>query len=115
MDYRDDVRVSQWWLEFEPEEEPNSEPRYAVTAVASQIGVHVQTIYRYEQYGLVQPRRLDTGSRLYSEADIEQLRRIRRLTEDLGVNLAGVAAVLHLRRQLVALQREMAAMRRQRG
>ena len=50
---------------------------------------------------------LRDASRLYSEADIERVLRIRRLVDDLGVNLAGAAAVLHLRQQVIALQREM--------
>ena len=107
MEFRDETGFVRSWLEFELEDEPNPEPRYAATVVAARIGLHVQTIRRYEAYGLVEPRRLERGSGLYSDADIERLRRIKRLTEDLGVNLAGVAAILQLRQQIVALQREM--------
>ena len=102
------------WLEFDPEDEPDTEPRYAVTAVAMRVGLRVQTIRRYEQYGLMEPHSVAAGRPLYSEADIDRLRRIQRLTDDLGINLAGVAAILHLRQQLVALQRELATTRRQR-
>jgi MerR family transcriptional regulator/heat shock protein HspR len=99
------------WLEFELEPEPDSEPRYAPAAAAARIGIRIQTIRRWEDEGLIEPRRGERAA-LYSEADLAQLARIRRLTDDLGVNLAGVAAVLHLRRQVVLLQREMAALRR---
>ncbi len=87
------------------------EPRYAITAVAAQSGVHVQTLRRYERFGLLEPTPTRAGLRLYSEADIESVRRIRRLVDDLGVNLAGVAAILHLRRQILDLQRELQALR----
>ncbi|MFM9107079.1 MAG: MerR family transcriptional regulator [Chloroflexota bacterium] len=115
MDSFDDITTIRTWLEFEPEDEPDTEPRYAPAAVAARVGIHIHTIRRYEQYGLVEPHSAARGRTLYSDADVEDLRRIRRLTDDLGVNLAGVAAILHLRRQLVTLQREMAAIRRQRG
>jgi MerR family transcriptional regulator/heat shock protein HspR len=93
----------------------DEEPRYAVTVVAARSGLRVQTIRRWEAYGIVEPRQSEAGSPLYSEADIADLQRVRRLTDDLGVNLAGVAAILHLRRQLVALQREAMALRRTLG
>ena len=53
--------------------------------------------------------------RLYSEADIEHVQRIRRLVDDLGINLAGAAAVMHLRQQVIALQRELDDLRQQFG
>jgi MerR family transcriptional regulator, heat shock protein HspR len=91
---------------------PNEEPRYAISVVAARVGVHVTTVRRYEEWGLVEPAR--SGSRrLYSEADIERLRRIRRLVDELGVNLAGAGAILHMRQQVIALQREMQTLRDQ--
>lgn len=113
MENFDNAATVRAWLEFEPEDEPDTEPRFAVTAVATRVGIHVQTIRRYEQYGLVEPHSAGIGRALYSEADISRLMRIQRLTDDLGINLAGVAAILHLRQQLVALQRELALRRRQ--
>ena len=89
----------------------NPEPRYAITAIAARSGVHVQTLRRYERFGLLEPTPIGAGLRLYSEADIERVRRIRRLVDDLGVNLAGVAAILHLRQQILDLQRELQALR----
>lgn len=99
------------WPAYEPESEGDDEPRYAPAAAAARIGIRVQTIRRWEAEGLIAPRPDERGL-LYSDADLAQLARIRRLTDDLGVNLAGVAAVLHLRRQVIALQREMVALRR---
>jgi MerR family transcriptional regulator/heat shock protein HspR len=115
MESFDNAAMVRAWLEFELEEEPDSEPRYAITAVATRVGIHVQTIRRYEQYGLVEPHSISVGRPLYSDADIVRLQRIQRLTDDLGINLAGVAAILHLRQQVIALQREMDALRRQRA
>jgi MerR family transcriptional regulator/heat shock protein HspR len=98
--------------EWVVEDGPNEEPRYAISVVAARVGIHVATVRRYEEWGLVEPAR--TGSRrLYSEADIERVRRIRRLIDELGVNLAGAGAILHLRQQVIALQREMQALRDQ--
>jgi MerR family transcriptional regulator, heat shock protein HspR len=106
------VRVSLAdWLE---DEDPSEEPRYAISVVATRCGVHVGTLKRYEEWGLVEPTRAGRR-RLYSEADIDRVLRIRRLVDDLGVNLAGAAAVLHLRQQVVALQREMRSLRGQRS
>ena len=100
---------------FDPslDDRPSPEPRYAITAVAARSGVHVQTVRRYEQFGLLEATPVAPGLRLYSEADIDRVRRIRRLVDDLGVNLAGAAAILHLRDQLLDLQRELRALREQ--
>lgn len=103
------------WTQVVVEEEPSGEPRYAITAVAARSGVGVQTVRRYEAYGLIEAAPIAAGPRLYSEADVERVRRVRRLVDDLGLNLAGAAAVLHLREQLVALQRELVALHREQG
>ena len=84
---------------------PSSRP-----AVASTKG----TLRRYEEWGLLEPVRAGQR-RLYSEADIEHVQRIRRLVDDLGINLAGAAAVMHLRQQVIALQRELDELREQFG
>lgn len=96
------------------QEEPSGEPRYVIAAVAAHVGVHVRTVRRYEAFGLVEPTTDAGGVRLYSEADIERARRVRRLVDDLGVNLAGAAAILHLRDQLIDLQREIGHLRQRR-
>ncbi|MCH8979871.1 MAG: MerR family transcriptional regulator [Armatimonadetes bacterium] len=65
--------------------------------VASELcGVHPQTLRQYERLGLVTPARVSTKNRLYSEQDIDRVRRIKRLTQDMGSNLAGVEIILKL-------------------
>lgn len=103
-------RYNTRWTQLVVEDEPDAEPRYAITAIAARTGVHVRTVRRYEAYGLIEATPADANPRLYSEADVERVRRIRRLVDDLGVNLAGAAAILHLRDQLVAIQRELVAL-----
>jgi MerR family transcriptional regulator/heat shock protein HspR len=102
------VSVSDWMVD----DGPDDEPRYAISVVASRSGLRTTTIRRYEEWGLLEPRRTE-GRKLYSEADIDRALRVRRLVEDLGINLAGAAAVLHLRQQLISLQREMQSLRDQ--
>lgn len=65
--------------------------------VAAQLcGVHPQTLRQYERLGLVVPARVGAKNRLYSESDIRRVRRIQHLTQDMGVNLAGVELILRL-------------------
>lgn len=99
------------WRRTEEDGRPDVEPRYAITVVAARVGVHVQTLRRYEAFGVVEARAVDAGMRLYSDDDIDRARRVRRLVADLGVNLAGAAAILHLRDQLLDLQRELRGLR----
>src|SRR6266542_1010884 len=75
-------------------------PRYMISVAAELVGMHPQTLRMYEQKGLVLPKRTSGNTRLYSEADLERLRLIQRLTTQLGLNLAGVEAVLDLEEQL---------------
>jgi len=82
-----------------------TEPVYMIGVVASLTQMHAQTIRLYERLGLVAPLRKNKN-RLYSEADVERLRQIRRLTQDMGVNLAGVEVILDLLDRLERLQGE---------
>ena len=82
-----------------------TEPVYMIGVVASLTQMHAQTIRLYERLGLVTPLRKNKN-RLYSEADVERLRQIRRLTQDMGVNLAGVEVILDLLDRLERLQSE---------
>jgi MerR family transcriptional regulator, heat shock protein HspR len=102
------VSVTDWVFE----DNAKDEPRYAISVVAARCGVRKGTLRRYEEWGLLEPVRAGR-SRLYSDADIEHVQRIRRLVDDLGINLAGAAAVLHLREQVLALQREIDELREQ--
>lgn len=85
----------------------SSVPRYPIGVVASMLRIHPQTLRLYERKGLIRPSRAGGRARLYSEADLEDLRRILRLTRDLGVNLAGVEVILRMRRQMLAMKAEL--------
>ncbi len=84
---------------------------YVISVAAELAGVHPQTLRIYERKGLVDPARTSGGSRRYSDADIEQLRRISELTDE-GLNLAGVKKVLALEAELEELRQELAEARR---
>ena len=81
------------------------EPVYMIGIVATMTEMHAQTIRLYERLGLVTPQR-KSKNRLYSEADVERLRQIRRFTQDMGVNLAGVEIILDLLHRLEHIQAE---------
>jgi MerR family transcriptional regulator/heat shock protein HspR len=88
------------------------QPRYVISVAAQILGVHPQTLRLYEREGLVEPKRTGGKIRLYSERDIEQVRCIMRLTNDLGVNLAGAEAIINMRERMVRMYEEMEQMRR---
>jgi MerR family transcriptional regulator, heat shock protein HspR len=88
-------------------------PRYMISVAAELVGMHPQTLRMYEQKGLVQPQRTAGNTRLYSEADLERLRLIQRLTGELGLNLAGVEAVFGLEEQLHRMQARMERLERE--
>jgi MerR family transcriptional regulator/heat shock protein HspR len=87
-------------------------PRYMISVAAELVGMHPQTLRMYEQKGLVRPKRTAGNTRLYSEADLERLRLIQRLTTELGLNLAGVEAVLDLEEQLQRMHDRMERLER---
>jgi MerR family transcriptional regulator/heat shock protein HspR len=82
-------------------------PRYMISVAADLVGMHPQTLRIYENKGLIRPRRTAGNTRLYSEADLERLRLIQRLTNELGLNLAGVEHVLRLQDELVRMRRRL--------
>ena len=88
-------------------------PRYMISVAAELVGMHPQTLRQYEEKGLVRPQRTAGNTRLYSEADLERLRLIQRLTTELGLNLAGVEAVLGLEEQLQRMQARMERLERE--
>ncbi len=88
-------------------------PRYMISVAADLVGMHPQTLRMYEQKGLVHPQRTSGNTRLYSEADLERLKLIQRLTTELGLNLAGVEMVLRLEDQMNRMQRRMERMERE--
>src|SRR3982074_3039294 len=85
---------------------------YVISVAAELAGVHPQTLRIYERKGLVDPARTGGGSRRYSDADINQLRRIQELTNE-GLNLAGVKRVLELEAELEQARRALDDVRAQ--
>jgi MerR family transcriptional regulator/heat shock protein HspR len=75
--------------------------------------MHPQTLRMYEQRGLIEPKRSPKGTRLYSQDDVERLRRIQQMTNELGLNLAGVEQVLRLQDEVVRMRRQMDRMERE--
>jgi len=88
-------------------------PRYMISVAAEIVGMHPQTLRIYEAKGLVRPRRTPGNTRLYSEADLERLRVIQRLTTELGLNLAGAERVLSLEDELARLKERVARLERE--
>lgn len=82
-------------------------PLYVISVAAELVDMHPQTLRLYERKGLIEPSRSAGKTRLYSQRNIEQLREIRRLTQELGVNLAGVEEIIKLRQKLDQLQTNM--------
>ncbi len=86
---------------------PRDEPCYTISVVARMVNLHPQTLRNYEHLGLVKPQRSDGNIRLYSDHEVERLRRIIRLTQDLGINLAGVEVILRMSDQIEILQAQV--------
>ena len=83
-----------------------------ISVAAELAEMHPQTLRMYEARGLIAPKRSPKNTRLYSQADVERLRRIQQMTSDEGLNLAGVETVLELERRLERMRAEMARMRK---
>ena len=86
-------------------------PVYMIGIASELIGVHPQTLRMYEQKGLLRPRKSIKNTRLYSQEDVDLGRYIQRLTQELGMNLAGVRKVIDLERQVARLEAEIRALR----
>lgn len=80
------------------------EPRYVISIAARMVGVRTHTLRYYERVGIIGPSRSRGNIRLYSESDIAQLRRVKTLMDDLGVNLAGVEVIMRMMRRMLELQ-----------
>jgi MerR family transcriptional regulator/heat shock protein HspR len=85
---------------------------FMISVAAELAEMHPQTLRMYEARGLIEPKRSPKGTRLYSHADVERLRRIQEMTAELGMNLAGVERVLELEQQLDSMQRKVGALER---
>lgn len=88
----------------------DNEPRYVISVAARIIGAQTHTLRYYERIGIISPSRSQGNIRLYSERDIEQLRRVKTLMDDLGVNLAGIEVILRMTKRLTELQQQMEEM-----
>ena len=82
-------------------------PRYVISIAARMVGVHVQTLRYYERAGLIKPSRSTGNTRFYSPQDVEQLRRIKSLVDDLGVNLAGVEVIFHMANRMREMEEKI--------
>ena len=85
----------------------NNEPRYVISIAARMLGVRTHTLRYYEKIGIVQPSRSQGNTRLYSERDVAQLRQMKSLMEDLGVNLAGVEVILRMSQHMAELKQHI--------
>jgi MerR family transcriptional regulator, heat shock protein HspR len=86
---------------------------YMISVAAELAGMHPQTLRIYEARGLITPKRSPKNTRLYSQDDVERLRRIQELTSELGMNLAGVERVFELEEEIERMQRRMRNIERQ--
>jgi len=88
--------------------QPKDEARTFMISVAAELaGMHAQTLRTYDRLGLVRPQRTAGGGRRYSWHDVELLREVQRLSQDEGVNLAGIKRIIELTNQVEALQQRV--------
>jgi MerR family transcriptional regulator, heat shock protein HspR len=83
---------------------------FLISVAAELAGMHAQTLRTYDRLGLVTPRRTSGGGRRYSEHDVDLLREVQRLSQDEGVNLAGIKRIIELTNQVEALQSRLQEM-----
>ena len=89
------------------------EPAFIISVAARMLGVHAQTLRYYERVGLIAPSRSNGRIRLYSQADINRIRRVQSLIDELGVNLAGAEVILDMNMRLRALEEENERLRQE--
>ena len=83
---------------------PDDTRTFLISVAAELAGMHAQTLRTYDRLGLVTPRRTSGGGRRYSQHDVDLLREVQRLSQDEGVNLAGIKRIIELTTQVQALQ-----------
>jgi MerR family transcriptional regulator, heat shock protein HspR len=92
----------------------DDEARTFLISVAAELaGMHAQTLRTYDRLGLVSPQRTSGGGRRYSQHDVDLLREVQRLSQDEGVNLAGIKRIIELTNQVEALQSRLQEMARE--
>jgi len=89
-----------------------NEPIFMISIVAQMLHIHPQTLRLYEREGFVKPSRTQGNTRVYSQKDVEQLKMIRRLTRDLGINLAGVQVIMDLKKRIEEMQNEIDSLKK---
>ena len=87
------------------------QPCYVISVAARMVGMHAQSLRNYERMGLIRPSRSRGRVRYYSQQDIERLRGIQRMVQDMGVNLAGVEVIMNMRETMARMEREMERLR----
>lgn len=95
----------------EENEMPHDEPCYVISIAARMVGMHAQSLRHYERLGLVRPSRSRGRQRLYSQSDVNRLRHIQRLVNDLGVNLAGAEVIMRMNERMRRMEHEMGQLR----
>ena len=93
--------------------QPAERAVYIISVAAELAGVHPQTLRIYERKGLLRPKRTQGNTRRYSDRDIERLQRIQDLTQDRGINLAGVKMIIEMQAELDALRRRAEELERE--
>ena len=86
------------------------EPVFVISVAARMLGVRTQTLRYYERIGLIEPARTSGNQRVFSQADVDRVRRIRGLMVDLGINLAGVEVIIDLLDRIHDLETENAGL-----
>ena len=87
--------------------DPEEEPRYVISIAARMLRVQTHTLRYYEKIGIIEPYRSQGNIRLYSERDINRLRQVKGLMDDLGINLAGAEIILRMAQRLTESQRQI--------
>jgi MerR family transcriptional regulator/heat shock protein HspR len=91
-------------------EDRDSARTFLISVAAELAGMHAQTLRTYDRLGLVSPRRSSGGGRRYSQRDVDLLREVQRLSQDEGVNLAGIKRIIELTNQVEALRARISEM-----
>lgn len=86
---------------------PEDEPCYIISVAARMVGIHAQTLRYYERVGVIMPSRSRGRTRLYSPRDVERVRRMKGLMDELGVNAAGAGVILKLMERVAGLEQQM--------
>jgi MerR family transcriptional regulator/heat shock protein HspR len=94
-----------------PQELPDDAPVFVISVAAQLAGMHAQTLRQYDRLGLVTPGRTVGGGRRYSARDVALLREVQRLSQDEGVNLAGIKRIIELEAQVDALRDRLTTLR----